>query len=247
MIAIYLQHFPVWTGRIIRISWNFSKDLESYHSWREQIVVDQKIPTREHRSPVDAYILSNNLTFKYDPNCFVSELQKRFSKKEPLLSMITELDKTTFPFLINLMNGKYIQRNDSAPSRELSINRKTIEHRIELLQKEHIIGTPKCFYPALFVPPGYNLVVSMIKLRGNTDKIKQFITAHPNISLAQETSTGWYNLLIFSAFQTIEGFFDLGGESMSIFPHDIRAISKHHFFCKDNPYNQNPRNCPLHG
>lgn len=224
--------FSCMEGPYNTLLMEFFRDLESYHSWREQIVIDQKIPTREHRSPADAYILSNKLTFKYDPNCFVSELQKRFSEKGTVVLNDQELDKTTFPLLINLMNGKYIQRNDSAISRELGINRKTIKHRIELLQKEHIIGTPKCFFPNLFVPPGYNLVVSMIELRGNTDKIKQFITAHPNISRAQETSTGWYNMLIFSAFQTIEGFFDLGGELMNTFPHDIGAISNTIFSAK---------------
>jgi len=217
--------FSCMEGPYNTLLMEFFKDLESYHSWREQIVIDQKIPTREHRAPAHAYIFSNKLTFKYDPNCFVFELQRKFAEKGFVSLNDITLDKTTFSILINLMNGKYVQRNDSFLSRELDINRKTIKHRIDQLLKENIIGTPKCFFPNLFVPPGYNLIVSMLEIKSNNENIKKFISSHHNISRAQETSTGCYNLLLFSAFQTIEGFFDLGEELIKTFPHDIGAIS----------------------
>jgi hypothetical protein len=136
-----------------------------------------------------------------------------------------KLDETIFPLFANLMKGKYITRNDSSLSRELKINRKTIEHRIQNLLDKKIINQPKCFFPNLFIPPNYNLVVSMIEAKSNKDAIKQYILNNNNIPRAQETSTGCYNLLVFSAFKTIEDFFDLGNEIMETFPKDIGGIA----------------------
>lgn len=216
--------FSCMEGPYNTLLMEFFKDLETYHSWREQIVIDQKIPTREHRAPAHAYIFSNKLTFKYDPNCFIHNLQKTFKETGTISINETTLDETTFPIFMHLMKGTFIQRNDSHIARDLEINRKTIKYRIEQLLEHQIISPPKCFFPNLFIPPGYNLVVSMIEVKSNNQAIKQYLLKHNNIARAQETSTGCYNLLIFSAFRTIEDFFDLGEEMVKKFPHNIGAI-----------------------
>jgi len=203
----------------------FFKNLESYHNWREQIVKDQKIPARENRAPADAYIFSNKLTFKYNPNCYIHELEEQFIKKNSLNINNIHLDKTSFAIFKNLLMGKYIQRNDSFLSRELELNRKTINHRVELLLNKKIIGTPKCFFPNLFIPPGYNLVVSMIEVKSKKQSIINYIINNFNISRAQEASTGRYNFLLFSAFRTIEDFFKMGEDILNQFPESIGAIS----------------------
>jgi len=107
----------------------FFKNLESYHSWREQIVKEQKIPSRENRAPADAYIFSNKLTFKYEPNCFIKDLRKQFDNNGFVELNSIRLDNHNFNILEKLMNGEYIQRNDSFLARELEINRKTVKHR----------------------------------------------------------------------------------------------------------------------
>ena len=216
--------FSCMEGPYNTLLMEFFKDLETYLSWREQIVLDQNIPTREYRAPAHAYIFSNKLTFKYDPTCFIHDLYKKYQKNGSVSINNITLDESTFPIFFNLMKGNFIQRNDSNIARDLELNRKTIKHRIDQLKKENIIGSPKCFFPNLFVPPSYNLVVSMIELKSNNKSIKQYILKNNNIARAQETSTGAYNLLIFSAFRTIEDFFDLGEEMIKKFPHDIGAI-----------------------
>ena len=216
--------FSCMEGPYNTLLMEFFQDLESYHSWREQIVIDQKIPTREHRAPAHAYIFSNKLTFKYDPTCFINDLQKSFKKNGSVTINEICLDEGTFPIFMHLMKGKFIQRNDTNMARDLEINRKTIKYRIDQLLKSNIISQPKCFFPNLFVPPSYNLIVSMIEIKSNNDAIKQYILKNNNITRAQETSTGVYNLLIFSAFRTIEGFFDLGEELVKRFPNEIGGI-----------------------
>jgi hypothetical protein len=64
----------------------------------------------------------------------------------------------------------------------------------------------------------------MIEVKSNKEAIKRYILNNNNIPRAQETSTGCYNLLLFSAFKTIEHFFDFGNNLMDTFPDDIGAI-----------------------
>jgi len=64
----------------------------------------------------------------------------------------------------------------------------------------------------------------MIEVKRNNKAIKEYIIKNNNIARAQETSTGCYNLLLFSAFRTIEDFFDFGEELISTFPSEIGAI-----------------------
>lgn len=203
----------------------FFTNLESYHSWREQIVKEEKIPARENRAPADVHIFSNKLTFKYAPNCFIHDIKKDFEKKGFAVINNLKLDEASFLILQNLMDGNYIQRNDVFLSRELNLNRKTVANRVNVLMNKKIIGYPRCFFPDLFIPPGYNLVVSMIEAKSKNKEIKNYIMDNDSISRAQEASTGRYNFLIFSAFRTIEHFFEMGEEIMNLFPNSIGDIS----------------------
>jgi len=216
--------FSCMEGRYNTFLIEFFKDLESYHNWREDIVKEHKIPSRYNRSAGDANIFSNKLTFKYDPNCLVFDLQKSFEKNKKLNIKDIALDKNSFNILINVMNGKYIQRNDTFLSSELGINRKTVKKHIDSLMKNNVVNSPKCFFPNLFIPPTYNLVVSMIEVKSRMADIRKYVLRNNNVSRAQEASTGRYNLLLFSAFKKIEDFFDMGEEIFTKYPGMIGAI-----------------------
>lgn len=202
----------------------FFSNLESYHQWREQIVNEYKIPAREMRTAADTTIFSNKYTFKNNPNCFASNLLTDFNKHKSICINDNNLDESTSLILINLLNGKYMQRNDTFLSRELRINRKTVNHRVQLLSKNNIIGSPKCFFPNLFVPPGYNLIVSMVEVKSKMTDIRNYVMNNNNIPRAQEASTGRYNLLLFSAFRAIEDFFNMGDDLITKFSGSIGAI-----------------------
>lgn len=203
----------------------FFKDLESYHRWREQIIEDQKIPSRFNRSAAHVDIFSNKLTFKYEPNCFIKDMKKEYEQKGSITIGEEKLDDASFKILENLTNGKCIRTNDSFIARELGSNRKTVKRRIENLIDEGIIDDPKCYFPNLFIPPGYNLVVTMIEVKSRGDDIKKYLRYDNHVSRAIETSTERYNILLFSAFQTIEDFFSWGENLNSRFPGCIGAIS----------------------
>ncbi|MGM0404916.1 MAG: hypothetical protein ACQEQM_02085 [Thermoplasmatota archaeon] len=203
----------------------FFEDLESYHSWREQIVKDKKIPPRENRVPAHADIFSNKLTFKYDPNCFIRAMKVQFEKENSLELGGVHFDDTSFKLLKLLLNGECFRTNASALGREIGADRKTVRRRIDSLIENGIINEPRCFFKNLFVPPGYNLVVSLIEVKSNAESVKKYITRDDHVPRAVETSTEKYNFLLFSAFENIEDFFRWGERLNSKFPGSIGAIS----------------------
>ena len=203
----------------------FFEDLESYHLWREQIVKDKKIPSRENRVPAHAEIFSNKLTFKYDPNCFIRPIKKQWKIDGNLELNGIHFDETSFQLLELLLRGDCFRTNASAIGREIGADRKTVRRRIETLLENGVIEEPCCFFKNLFVPPGYNFVVSLIEVKSKVDSVKKYITRDDHVPRAVETSTERYNFLLFSAFENIEDFFDWGESLNYEFPGSIGAIS----------------------
>ncbi len=203
----------------------FFKDLESYHSWREKIIREEKLPSREWRAPADVSIFSNRLAFKYDPNCFMTILEDEFQENDKLTLGGVDLDRSSFKLMRTLMEGDSIRTNESELGRKLGSDRKTVGRRISGMIESGIIEPPNCGFPNIFIPPDYNLVISMIEIRSKRKKIQEYLTRDPNIAWGIETSTGRYNFLIFSAFKTIEHFFDWGDKFMRFFPECIGAVS----------------------
>lgn len=203
----------------------FFKDLESYHSWREQIVNEDKLPSREWRAPADVAIFSNKLTFKYQPECFLDTLKREFNEKGYLELAGTRLDESSFRLMCALIKGDCIRSNDSEIGRRLGSDRKTIDRRINTLLESKIVSGPVCNLTNIFIPPDYNLVVSMIEVRGKRSAIRKYIMKDPNVSWGIETSTGRYNFLIFTAFRSIEDFFNWGEKLINYYPDCVGAVS----------------------
>lgn len=218
--------FSCMEGSFNTLLIEFFEGLESYHRWREQIIKDQKIPSRFSRTPAHVDIFSNKLTFKYEPNCYVKDMKKDYEKNGSLTINDRTLDEASFKILENLTRGEFIRTNDSFIARELGSNRKTVKRRIENLLDEEITDEARCYFPNLFIPPRYNLVVSMIAVKSREEDIKKYFQVDNHVSRAVETSTERYNILLFSAFQTIEDFFAWGESLNSKFPGCIGAVSK---------------------
>ncbi len=203
----------------------FFRDLESYHSWRERIVREDKLPSREWRAPADVAIFSNKLAFKYHPESFMDTLKREFHEKGYLELGGTRLDEPSFKLMCALIQGDCIHSNDSELGRRLGSDRKTVDRRINALVENRIVGRPACNLKNLFVPPDYNLVVSMIEVRANRGGIREYMIKDPNVSWGIETSTGRYNFLVFTAFRSIEDFFNWGEKLVNYHPDCVGAVS----------------------
>ncbi len=204
----------------------FFEGLQSYHSWREEIVRQNKIPDRGERTPAHGEFFSNKLTFKYDPNCFIHRLEDKYKKNGYVRLGGEKIEDETFRILRTVMKGECVRTNYSYIGREIGVNRKTVKRRIDHLLEKEIIQEPKCFFPNLLVPPGYNLIVTLIEAIKDIDEIKSFLQKDDNIPRALETSTERYNFLTFSAFESVENFFDWGEKLNSKYPDRVGAISK---------------------
>ncbi len=204
----------------------FFEGLEEYHSWRGEIVKQDKIPDRGERTPAHAEFFSNKLTFKYEPNCFIDKMAEEFDKEGFVELAGHKIEGVTFQILERVMRGECIRTNYSSIGRDIGVNRKTVKRRIQNLLEKNIIQRPKCFFPYLLVPPGYNLIVTMIEAISDIDEIKEHLRKDGNIPRAIETSTERYNFLVFSAFESVDEFFKWGERLNSKYPEKIGAISK---------------------
>ncbi|MEF8873685.1 MAG: hypothetical protein V5A88_03320 [Candidatus Thermoplasmatota archaeon] len=204
----------------------FFEGLEDYHSWRSEIVEENKIPDRGERTPAQSEFFSNRLTFKYEPTCFIHKMMDEFEEKGFLELNGRKIEAETFRILEKVMNGEAIRTNYSYIGREIGANRKTVKRRIDSLLDKNLIADPKCYFPNLLIPPGYNLIVTMIEATSGRDEVTAFLKRDDNVPRAVETSTERYNFLVFSAFESIEEFFEWGERLNSEFPEKIGAISK---------------------
>ena len=150
----------------------FFRDMESYHSWREGLVDEQKLPSRVNRATADVYFFSNKLNFKYDPTCFVDAFEKQIKNHGKFTINDYVLDEKDYLILQQLMKGNSISPNDAYLANELGTNRKKIQRRISGLLENQIIGPAKCHFPDLLAPPKFNLVVTMVEIKSNKKEIK---------------------------------------------------------------------------
>lgn len=203
----------------------FFRDIESYHSWREKIVLEEKLPKRESRATADVFFFSNRLCFKYNPACFFTEIGGLIARGGTARLKGASLDKTDFLIMSNLSNGRSLYPNETFLAAQLDTNRKKVQRRISVLLENKIIDTPKCYFPDLLTPPGYNMVITLLEIKAKKSQIKQDIMNNNYIPRALESSTGRYNTLLFSSFPTIDDFFEWSENLADTYPDSIGAMS----------------------
>jgi DNA-binding Lrp family transcriptional regulator len=203
----------------------FFKDLETYHSWREQIVKEEKIPRREGRATADVFFFSNKLCFKYNPACFFDEMAKIIRRDGPMILNGQRVDETDILIMKNLSKGITVYPNETYLAKELGTNRKKIQRRISLLLEHKVIDAPKCYFPELLTPPRYNMIITLLEIKSKKAQIKQSILDNNYIPRALDSSIGRYNTLIFSAFPTIDDFFEWTEIISDKFPDSIGAMT----------------------
>ncbi|MGQ9542782.1 MAG: Lrp/AsnC family transcriptional regulator [Candidatus Bathyarchaeia archaeon] len=216
--------FRVREGEYNMMLFELHKSLWSYHTWREAIVRDGKIPGRGGRIPSTAIYLSNELMEKYEPQAPVQLIVDGF--KNGLIRDINgvELDDLTLNILTHLVNGEGIFVNESLIAKELGVHRRTVSERIRKLVDAGAILGPVCRFPSFFVPPNFLLIFSLIELRMEYEKFIQEIRSDPHVSLAYRISEGRYNLLLFEAHLNIESYLQWESSYSSRFPNCFGSI-----------------------
>ena len=204
--------FRVRKGEYNTMLLEFHKSIWSYQMWREKLVEEGKIPSREERVPSRALYFSNLLIEKYEPHAGLRLVEDNLEKGDGKIEIDGyELDKSSFNILKCLVNGDGIKVNENYLANKLKVHRRTVIRRIQKMREGNIIYKPICRFPSFFSPPGFLLVFSLVEVRRFKEKFVQDILKDPHVSLAYRISEGRYNLLLFEAHSNIEGYLQWEG------------------------------------
>ncbi len=203
----------------------YFEDMESYNSWRKSIITDNRLPSRSQRAPANAHMLSTKLCIKNAPSVFIERLARKSQECGTVSIDGVEMDRTDFDMLTTVMKGNCIRTNDSHIAKQVGVHRKTVSRRISTMMDEGILAPPRCSFPHLLAPPGYNMVLSLIEVRRDRDAFRKMLLEDGNVPRAYDTITGRYNFAVFSAFEKIDDFFEWGENIQTRFAEDIGAFS----------------------
>ncbi len=198
--------FRIREGEYNMMLFELHESLWSYHTWREALVKDGKIPGRGERIPSTAVYLSNVLIEKYEPSAPVQLIREYFSQKRIREINGCPLDQLSLDILTRLTNGEGISVNENSLAKELGVHRRTVSERIRKLTEAEIILGPVCRFPSFFVPPDFMLVFSLIEMRKPSEQFIRDVHSDPHVSLAYRVSEGRYNLLLFEAHLSLEDY-----------------------------------------
>ncbi len=200
--------FRIIEGDYNTLIFEYHKTVLSYHIWRENLVKQNKIPSREHRHASESYHFSNDLIQKYEPNAVFGYLEEEFNKNKKININNYEIDFVGFNILKNLLStNKYIKINKNLLSQKLAVHRKTIELRIKKLRKLELIDYPSCNFLNFFAPPTFYLVLTFLEISAMQDEIIEDLKKDYNVPIVYKISAGKYNLSIISSHPSIDDFF----------------------------------------
>ena len=180
----------------------YFKNISSHQKWRDSIIREGKLPPRELRYPGDIMYFSNKNFIKYNP-AHMADLIREDKKNHQGIINNYELDDLSIEILVKLVNGKGMKTNEHLLAEKHGMHRKTIERRIEKMILEKIILLPNCRFPSFLVAPDYTLVVALVEIKKNTDKVLSAWKSDPHVPIIISTSFGRYTHLLFCSFYRI--------------------------------------------
>jgi len=172
------------------------EDLHSYQLWRNCILEGAYISS-------EAIYLSTKAIIKNDSAASIELLKADFQNLQQMKMNELPIDQTYLDLIEALLLGKGVWTNPNSLARELNVHRMTVQRRLELLLKEKIISNPVSRFPRRWAPPGYFIVLSLIELKRQKDRISKILIDDPHTSLIVWAGAGKYNLLTISCFSRL--------------------------------------------
>ena len=201
----------------------YHKDIYSHLIWRDAVIRDGKLPLRETRYPSDAMFFSNKTFLKYHPEYMVHLISNDLEKHNGVLNGY-EVDALSLRILRKLVYGSGIKTNEHFLSTQLDAHRRTIERRIATLLEAKIILPPSCRFPRFLVPPDYTLVISLVEIKKECDKVVKAWINDPHVPFIMRVSMGRYTHMIFCNFYRMRDHLEWGEDYNRRFPDCIGAI-----------------------
>jgi hypothetical protein len=206
------------------LTFQFHKDFYSYQKWNDSIFNEEKITRKENQRPSEALLFSTKRILKFDSAAPINLITKTF--KEGKINRINdyELDFVSLDILKRVLRGKGIRTNENLIARELNVNRKTVQRRIQTLLENSIIGKPVSRFPNVIVPPDFLLVLSLFEIRQHCGDVESSLKKDSHITVLIQANVGRYNLFSMGTFKTIEDHLEWQEQYSQRFPWCIVAV-----------------------
>ena len=172
------------------------EDLHAYQVWRDCIIDGEYISS-------EAIYLSTKAIIKNDPAASVELLKVDFQNSLQMKMNGLTIDQTYLDLIEALLLGKGVWTNPNSLARKLNVHRMTVQRRLDLLLQEKIISNPVSRFPRMWAPPEYFIVLSLIELKRQKNRITKSLIADPHTSLLVRAGAGKYNLLAISSFSRL--------------------------------------------
>lgn len=181
------------------------EDLHAYQEWRNRIISEElvSLPSGQESISSDAIYLSTKAIIKNDPGASIELLKSQFQKTPELTINGLPMDKLYLDLIEALVTGNGVWTNPNSLSRNLDVHRLTVQRRLDLLLQEKIISNPVSRFPRIWAPPEYFIVLSLIELKKDKDRISKTLVADPHTSLVVWAGAGKYNLIAISCFSRL--------------------------------------------
>ncbi|MGY5871920.1 MAG: hypothetical protein RTV72_06735 [Candidatus Thorarchaeota archaeon] len=181
------------------------EDLHTYQEWRDNTTAEARIslPSRQESISSDAIYLSTKAIIKNDPVASIELLKAQFQKSPTMTINGLTMDKLYLDLIESLVLGNGVWTNPNLLSRKLDVHRVTVQRRLDLLLQEKIISSPVSRFPRIWAPPEYFIVLSLIELKKEKDRISKILIDDPHTSLVVRAGAGKYNLLTISSFSRL--------------------------------------------
>lgn len=181
------------------------KDLHTYQVWREHIIDGElvSLPPGQETIPSEAIHLSTKAIIKNDPAASIELLKTQFQNSPELTINGLTIDQLYLDLIEALVLGNGVWTNPNSLSRKLDVHRVTVQRRLDLLLQENIISNPVSRFPRIWAPPEYFIVLSLIELKKDKNRISKILVDDPHTSLLVRAGAGKYNLLAISCFSRL--------------------------------------------
>lgn len=214
-------------------------DLFTYNKWHESIVEESKITFGERIFPSEPLFLSTKSIFKFNPTESFRLLETNFNSTHDVLINGLKFDELSINLLGALLNGQGIRINENYLARQLHVNRRTAQRRIDSLLENNIICQPVCRFPNLWAPPDYFQILSLVEIKKDKHQIIQYLKQDPHVPFLITANYQRYNVVFFSVFKMMNEYLLWQENYDQQFPDSFGAI-KNTFVSPAMTFQQDP-------
>lgn len=229
----WIEHDPhIWAAFFVKdeeynsLLIELHENLHAYQKWRDSIINENwvSLPSGQESIPSNVIYLSTKAIIKNDPLNSINLLKAQFLQFPELTINGLKMDKLYLNLIESLVSGVGVWTNPNLLSRKLDVHRVTVQRRLELLLKEGIISNPASRFPRIWAPPEYFIVLSLIELKKEKDRISKVLIEDPHPSLIVQSVAGKYNLVTISCFSRLRDHLTWEEELDQKFSGSIGAI-----------------------